>query len=318
MCDFIQETSTMHRERRQFLQQSVAAMTGLALGLPGQAADSPSPAARPIGLQLFTLGKAVEKAPEAVLEQLARFGYGEIEAIQYATLAPAALRRAAEQAGLLMRCAHLDFASQEDPSAALDVAHILGVKQVASGVLPPAALPKLSLASLSGALSVSAFQRIAARANRIGEAAQRAGLSYAYHNHNYEFQDLGGGVCGYDVLLRETDPRYVKFQLDCAWISFAGQSAVAYLQRHKGRFSALHIKNVDVIAQSTTLDLAATSHFTELGLGVIDYQPILAEGLRQNIPYLIIEHDPYKGVAIGMDMVKRELDYVRGLLQKMV
>ncbi|WP_370681727.1 sugar phosphate isomerase/epimerase family protein [Comamonas sp. GB3 AK4-5] len=290
-------------------------MTGIALGLPGWAAKSPSPAARPIGLQLFTLGKAVERVPEAVLAQLAGFGYSEVEAIAYATLAPSALRRAAVQAGLQIRCAHLDFASQEDPSPAFDMAHELGVLQVASSVLPPTARSTLSALPLIDSATVSDYQRIAARANRIGEAAQRAGLSYAYHNHNFEFRDLGAGVCGYDVLLRETEPRYVKFQLDCAWIDFAGKDAVTYLKNHAGRFSSLHIKNVDVIGRSTTLDQAAASHFAELGLGVIDYRPIVAQALRQHIPYLIIEHDPQQGVPIGMDMVKREFDFLHGLLE---
>lgn len=218
-----------------------------------------------------------------------------------------------------LRCAHLDFASRDDPGAEFDIAHAMGVNQVASSVLPPTAVPQLSVWSQLNWDSVDDYQRIAARANRIGEAAMRAGLSYAYHNHNYEFRDLGGGVCGYDVLLRETDPRYVKFQLDCAWISFAGKDALTYLQGHAGRFSSLHIKNVDVLTGSTTLDRAAASHFTELGRGVIDYRPILAQALRQPIAYLIIEHDPHLDgaggrVPIGMDMVQREFDFLQGLL----
>lgn len=305
----------MKIDRRHFIKRSAAAVATLAVGLPSLASPlSKIGEDRPIGIQLYTLGDAVEQDPAKVFAMLADFGYREVEALTYPNLAPSALHRAALNAGLLLRSAHLDFATQVGPSATLDIAHDLGVIQVVSSVLPPTAEDVTSFLSKTGLMTIGDFQQIAARANRIGEAAQRAGFSYAYHNHNFEFRTLGNGLCGYDVLLRETDPRYVKFELDCAWISYAGADAVAYLKRHAHRFSALHIKNIDMIAYSTTLDAAAQEHITELSRGVIDYRPILDIALRHHVPYLFIEHDPRDGVPIPMDMVKREFDFLNGLL----
>ncbi|WP_370681726.1 sugar phosphate isomerase/epimerase family protein [Comamonas sp. GB3 AK4-5] len=305
----------MHRARRHFLLQSAAAAAALAVGLPGWAATRCKlHPGRPIGMQLYSISRAVEKDPDAVFAQLVAFGYREVEAGKYARLAPSAVRHAAQKAGLLLRCARLDAANREDLSAEFDIAHDMGALQVASSVLPPEPQEVTSFLRTTDACKTSDYQRMAERANRIGEAAQRVGLSYAYHNHNFEFRDLGGGICGYDVLLRETEPRYVKFQLDCAWISLAGRDAAVYLKRHAGRFSSLHIKNIDAVTRSTLHDGAALLHITELGQGAIDYRPILAQALQQNIPYLTIEHDPREGVQIGMDMVKREFDFLQGLL----
>ncbi|MDR2325875.1 MAG: sugar phosphate isomerase/epimerase [Acidovorax sp.] len=305
----------MHSKRRHFLLHSAAAAAAAVIGLPASAVSRCKPCLdRPITMQLYTISRAVEKDPDAVFAQLAALGFREIEAGKYARLAPATVRHAAQQAGLLLRCARLDAANREDLSAEFEIAHEMGVLQVASSVLPPAPQEVTSFLHTTEACKLSDYQRMAERANRVGEAAQRAGLSYAYHNHNFEFRDLGDGLCGYDVLLRETEPRYVKFQLDCAWISLAGKSAASYLKRHAGRFSGLHIKNIDAVTRTTLHDGAALSRITELGLGVIDYRPILAQALQQNLPYLAIEHDPREGVQIGMDMVKREFDFLRGLL----
>lgn len=269
---------------------------------------------RPIGLQLYTLGDVVEQDPAKVFAQLVAFGYREVEALTYAKLTPAELHRQASNAGLLMRSAHLDFATEADPSSSLDIARQLGVIQVVSSMLPPTPQDLASFLAVTGRLTISDFQRIADRANRIGELAQRAGFSYAYHNHNFEFRNLGGGLLGYDVLLRETDPRYVKFELDCGWISFAGADPVTYLTRHAHRFSSLHMKDFDMIGYSTTLDAAAQEHITELGRGVIDYRSILNVALKHDVPYLFVEHDPRDGVPIPMDMVQREFDYAQRLV----
>jgi hypothetical protein len=56
-------------------------------------------------------------------------------------------------------------------------------------------------------MSTDDFRRTAAKANEIGEKAKAVGLKYAYHNHNFEFRDLGGGKTGYEILLQETDLR---------------------------------------------------------------------------------------------------------------
>jgi len=305
----------MKEDRRRFMQQGAAAMAALSMGLPALAGEKRADRyCGPIGLQLYTLGDAVQKDPAGVLAKLVEIGYREVEALTFANLAPSALRRHAANAGLLMRSAHLDFASEADVSRTFDIAYQLGVTQVVSSVLPPTPQDVGSFIANTGSLTVDDFRRMAERAQRIGELARRAGLSYAYHNHNFEFRNLGGGVLGYDVLLRETDPRFVRFELDCGWMSFAGVNPVDYVKRHGHRFHALHIKNFDMIGYSTSLDPAAQDHITELGRGVVDYRPIIDVALQRDVRYLFVEHDPHRGVPIPMDIVKREFDFLIGLL----
>ncbi|MCA8030948.1 sugar phosphate isomerase/epimerase [Burkholderia cepacia] len=305
----------MIKNRRRFIKQGVAAMAALSTGLPAVAGNKrPDGYSGPIGLQLYTLGDAVQQDPARVFAQLVAIGYREVEALTYANLTPAALRHHAANAGLLMRSAHLDFATATDLSRLFDIAHQLGVTQVVSSVLPPVPQDFGSFIAGTGSLTIDDFRRIAERAQRIGELAYRAGLNYAYHNHNFEFRNLGSGVLGYDVLLRDTDPRYVRFELDCGWMSFAGVDPVGYLKRHGHRFHALHIKNFDMIGYSTSIDATSQDHITELGRGVIDYRPIVATALQRDVRYLFIEHDPSRGVPIPMDMVGREFEYLESIV----
>ncbi len=144
-----------------------------------------------------------------------------------------------------------------------------------------------------GALTADDFKRVAERANGIGEAARKAGLRYAYHNHDFEFRKFAAGGIGYDILLAETDPRLVHFQADCGWMSKAGADPVSYFTRYPRRYLSAHIKDFD-----------ASGHIVELGHGVVPYRPILRAARQAGIGHLFVEHDPPGGVPIPLDQVR--------------
>ena len=50
------------------------------------------------------------------------------------------------------------------------------------------------------------FKAMAEFCNQLGQKAKQAGLQFAYHNHNFEFKDLGHGKPGYDFCLRTPIP----------------------------------------------------------------------------------------------------------------
>jgi len=306
----------MLKSRRTFLAQSALAVGALGIGLPAMVGSSNRhPRHRPVGIQLYSLGNAVATDTARVLAQLASFGYEELEAVTYDTLAPAALRRYVQDAGLRLRSVHLEFSGTRDVSKLFDIAHQLGVDHVVSSVLSPSpSIDSSTFVPITGTLTADDFKKIADRANHIGEQARRAGLQYAYHNHNFEFRKLGYGKIGYDILLRETDPRVVSFEADCGWMTAAGADAAAYLSANRGRYRAIHVKDFDKAGFSTTLDDVSLAHVAELGRGVVDYPPILRAAEQAGVEYLFVEHDPPGGVPIPMDEVEREGRYLKSLL----
>ena len=45
-----------------------------------------------------------------------------------------------------------------------------------------------------------------------------------------------------DVLMRETDPKYVSFELDAGWCAAAGFDPIAFVEQYSGRVKLIHIK----------------------------------------------------------------------------
>ncbi|TLZ50556.1 MAG: sugar phosphate isomerase/epimerase, partial [Gammaproteobacteria bacterium] len=229
--------------RRRFLSQTGrhAAAVLIANGLPR--AIRATPLGKPVGIQLYTVKEEIGRDPAGTLRQLRRIGFGEVETAGFGQLSAGQFRRLLDEAGLACPRAHLQFDRAKLDSAFAD-AHALGAKYAASGSLRSlAAEPQSPAGAPQGGMSADEAKRTAELANRIGEQAARAGLQYVYHNHDFEFVAERGASVGYDLLLRETDPRLVKFEIDCGWMIFAGRDPVDYFGKYPNRFPMIHVKD---------------------------------------------------------------------------
>ncbi|MCH8913025.1 MAG: TIM barrel protein, partial [Planctomycetes bacterium] len=92
--------------------------------------------------------------------------------------------------------------------------------------------------------SLDGFREVAEIFNRAGERARAAGIRFGYHNHDFEFSPVDGRI-PYDMLIAETDPQFVTFQLDLFWITKARRNPLSYFARYPGRFSSVHVKDMD-------------------------------------------------------------------------
>jgi sugar phosphate isomerase/epimerase len=270
--------------RRRFLVQSsrVGAAALASAWLPRASAN---PLGRQVGIQLYTVNQPMQADPAGTLRHLRDIGFGEVEAAGFGSLSAKQFRQLLDDAGLACPSAHLTF-DIHNLGAAFDDAHALGAKYAASGSLQPAAAGSRHPMSLDDA------KRTAELANRIGEAAKRAGLQYAYHNHDAEFADQGGGVLAYDWLLRETDPQLVKFEIDCGWMIFVGRNPIDYVEKYPGRFPMIHVKDF-LAPRDTSVAAGGTAEMlgAELGHGRIDYRPIFAAAKKAGLQHYFVEQE---------------------------
>lgn len=124
--------------------------------------------------------------------------------------------------------------------------------------------------------------------NAAGGPLQEAGITVAYHNHGWEFEDLGDGRTGMDVLLAETDAETVAFELDLYWSETGGGDAVSLIEAHPGRFPLLHVKD----AQMATNDAGEEAPtFATVGQGYIDFATIFEHVDTAGTEYFFIEND---------------------------
>ncbi len=101
------------------------------------------------------------------------------------------------------------------------------------------------------------------------------------------------------MLLAETDPRYVKLQMDVYWLVDAGQDPLAYLARHRGRYSSLHLK-----------DRTADGRMTDVGAGAIDWSRVISAARDAGARHFFVEHDdPADAIASA----RTSLSHLRSL-----
>ncbi len=297
--------------RRRFLANSAhcGAAAFLAPLIPGLARATPL--GGPVGLQLYAVKDSLQADPAATLRRVKDIGFGEVETAGFAGLTVQEFRRLLDDAGLSCPSAHLDF-NLDDLGAAFGQAHALGTQYAASGSLT--ALVR-STSGDSGAahsgMSLEEAHRTAALANHIGEEARRAGLQYVYHNHDAEFADQGGGAIGYDVLLKETDPALVQFEIDCGWMVVGGRNPRDYFERYPGRFPLIHVKDFLPPAAESRGAQAPAHRGTELGHGVIDYRPIFAAAEKAGLKHYFAEQEgPFTRMS-QLEAAQQAYEYIR-------
>ncbi len=136
----------------------------------------------------------------------------------------------------------------------------------------------------------------AARYNRIGELARKFGIKLLIHNHTAEFVPCKNSPdVPYTILLNETDPELVVFQMDIGWAVVAGQNPVDLFQKFPGRFVLWHVKDVASLKTLPALPdqggRMAEARLVPVGLGEIDYADIFKHADVAGLKHFVVEQD---------------------------
>ena len=258
--------------RRKFLAVSIGGLASIVAARRGFAATH-----RTLGVQLYTVRKQAESDLPGILKQIRAIGYDEVETYWNVYSHPAKeLRMMIADAGLKVPSGHFDYAGLPDK---LDYARELGVEYVVCPMLPENMRD-----------SVDGFARAAENFNKWGERAKNMGMRFGFHNHNYEFRKLGQ-TTGLDTLVSRTDPKLVCFEMDCYWITQAGQNPVAMLQKLGKRIRLLHLKDRKPGFPPSQQLNSAAGHFTEVGNGSIDWKKILDTAQKYGVEHYFVEQD---------------------------
>jgi len=280
----------------------------LAAGAAGAAALVSSPACAalffqrtklPIGIQLYTLGPDGMKDLDASLAALHRIGYRTVEIPGFMGRSPAELKAALDRAGLACPSAHIqprggfdgDLAKLADDLATIGVKH---------AVAPSPYVPDHALKAAAGASGADSYRKMMAALtaddwkmnadflNAKGAVLKKSGITVGYHNHNFEFAPQGQ-TTGLDILLKNTDPALVTFEADVGWMAAAGVDPLAFIQKHKGRFTLMHVKDVKA---STKPNFELRMDPTEVGSGRLDWKRLLPGAHAAGVRGFYVEQEP--------------------------
>jgi len=277
----------------------------------------------PIGIQLYTMGDLAQKDPQGTLKALSSIGYRSVELAGFLGLSPHALRSALDQAGLICRSAHISpQARGAEPSLSGDLgqlaenAHTLGIEYLIapSPLLPahasqqPGESGGAFFTRAGKSMTADDWRTTAGFLNSVGKRLKADGLKLGYHNHNFELAPLSAGT-GLDILLRETDPELVCFELDVGWAAAAGVDPLQLLQAHPGRFRLMHIKDIKADTRPNT---ALEMDPTEVGSGVIPWPRVLPEALKAGVREFYVEQEPPFALP-RLDSVRKSFQYLSSL-----
>jgi len=261
-------------DRRHFVKISAGAAVGGLLGLehPSLARLAAAAGHRSldrIGVQLYTVRTLLEKDFEGTLEAVAQIGFHEVEFHDYFGRTPQQVRDLLDELGLDAPACHFPWPDlQNDLEGVIETAKAIGHRYVILAWMPP-----------EDRSTIAQYRDLAVFCNRAGQACKSAGLQFAYHNHDWEVQPLEGQV-PFDLLLNDTDPDLVEFEIDLFWITKGGSDPFEYFDSHPGRFTLCHVK-----------DMGVHQEWVDVGSGQIDFGPIFARSEQAGLKYYFIEHD---------------------------
>jgi sugar phosphate isomerase/epimerase len=296
--------------RRNFVLQSTAVMAASRIGIAGH--TNPATAKFKMGLQLYSVREPLAKDLAGSIRKIAAVGYEDSETNgydpaqrKYYGMSAADFKQLLADHGMITTSGHYDFNQYVDkPSEGLmryvdqciEGAHALGQRYITWPWLDPAFR------------SLENFRLLTGKLNAIGERVNKAGLAFAYHNHDFEFIDHAGEN-GYDIIMRETDASLVKLQMDLYWVMHSSKlSPVELINKQPGRFVMWHIKDMDKVSRD----------YSEIGNGSIDFTVILPAASRAGLQYYYIEQgsnfakDPIQSVTDSAIYFKKNLEKYLG------
>ncbi|TAJ70872.1 MAG: sugar phosphate isomerase/epimerase [Phenylobacterium sp.] len=265
----------------------------------------------PIGIQLYTLAPDAAKDLDGALKAVAGIGYKSVELHGLLGRTGAQMRSALDGAGLVCTDIHVQGRGQLDGDLAKLVGELkaIGVK---TAIMPspyiPDRLQGKGLREVLTQLTADDWKMNAAFLNEKAVVLAKSGIRLGYHNHNFEFAPLGD-TTGLEIMLKNTDPKLVTFELDVGWVAAAGVDPAAFFARHKGRFSLMHVKDIKADTQP---NFELKMDPTEVGSGKLLWKTLLPAAYAAGVRGFYVEQEP-PFARPRIEAAKISYDYLAGV-----
>ena len=263
------------------------------------------------GVQLFSIPSLIDKDLKGTLEWISTLGYRTVEFFGPYTFSHELTKKEWEgfklqlglnqhafygfsvletklmldDFGLSAPAAHVDLLTfRECMDEMLDSLALLGVQYVV--------LPLL----FSERESLDDYKRRAEEFNKFGEKTASYNITFAYHNHGYEHNEIDG-IIPMQFLLEQTHSDLVKFELDIFWMSAAGGNPIDFLKAYPNRFKLIHLKDATEVfrfeGDGGTQDqwMAAFPFMADPGFGAFDMKTILKVANTAGVDHFLVERD---------------------------
>lgn len=277
-----------------FLLASLASANGAATAGTGPSFKGP------VGLQLYSLREQFKKDVPGTLDEVKRMGFRYVELAGTYGMSPEQFKKELAGRGLEAVAAHFGYDEyRKDPEAVAQQAKDLGLKYAGCAWI-----------SHQGDFDEKTCREAIETFNKAGAALARHGIKFFYHVHGYEFQPFKDGTL-LDLLIKETDPQRVAYEMDIFWVVFPNQDPVKLFETYGKRWELVHLK--DMKKETVTGALTGSTDVKNdaaLGAGKMDLRAILKAAKKAGVKWYFIEDEsPWSETQIPQSL--RFLEQVR-------
>ena len=250
-----------------------------------------------VGLQLYSLRADFTRNVPAALETVRGFGIKEVELAGTYNLTPAKFRELLDANELKAVSGHFPFERYRDDAEGIARdAKVLGLRYAGCAWIPH-----------EGDFDEKECRTAIEVFNRAGGVLAKHGIKFFYHVHGFEFQPHGQGTL-LDLLMADTNPKNVFYQMDVLWIFFPGQDPVKLLEQYHGRWVLMHLKDLKQgVATGSLSGHTDVSNDVALGTGQLNFAAILKAAKKAGIKHYFIEDES----PTSVEQIPQSLKYLK-------
>ena len=255
----------------------------------------------PFGVQAYTYRNHWDKGVTAVLDTIQKLGITEIEAGAPKGVTPQEFRAMCTARGIDIVGTGAGYEQiVKDPMKVVEQAKALGSKFVMVAWIP----------HQRGNFTLDNAKQAVEDFNRAGKVLTDNGLTFCYHTHGYEFQPYQDGTL-MDYIIKNTDPKYVSFEMDVLWTYFGGGDPVALLNKYGSRWKLMHLKDLKKGVKGDLTGGTPHENDVPLGTGQVDMENVIRTAKKVGIKHFFIEDESEQELAY----VPISIEYLKGLRQ---
>lgn len=270
----------------------------------------------PVGIQVYGLRDLLENTPEnfkSVMTKVKEMGYDGVELAGLYGLEPEFVKKTLDEVGLTPISAHVAFQEMmDDIDKVIADYSVIGVKYL---VMP-------YMAEEYRPANPSGFKEFLPLLNEVGEKIHKAGMTFLYHNHDFEFVKLENGKWGYDEMFDAIPAENLQSELDTCWCDVATGEAPEFIKKYTDRIPVVHLK--DYIKKGEVKNMykligideeesdGDTGYFgfRPVGFGQMIWEPVLAAAMEANAQWVIVEQDEHYELE-PLECARRSREYLK-------
>lgn len=290
------------QDRRKFLKVTALSALGavaMRYGFYANAAQKTANIKSNIGVQIYSIRDSMNKDVPGSLKQVADIGYKYLELAGYSDgkfygHTPEEFKKMVNDMGMEIISSHT-IVETKDAEAIAEAHAKLGVKYCVQPV-----------SGGKNTLSADSYKKYVSELNAIGNVMKKNNIQFGYHNHDFEFKKVDGITPYTDILLAESDPKLLTFEIDIYWATRAGFEPVKLFREFPGRFELFHMKDMEA---------GEDKFFAPVGEGVINFEEILKNKETAGMKYMFVEQDSTRD-GKAMDAIAKSFSNIKNKLLK--